>query len=78
MNGFGAIEWLARVGFVVKGVLYMVVGALALQVAASAGGRVTGTRGALTTVLGQLRNAAKERCCAFTQALASSAVVNVL
>ena len=53
MNGFGAIEWLARVGFVVKGVLYMVVGALALQVAASAGGRVTGTRGALTTVLGQ-------------------------
>ena len=53
MNGFGAIEWLARVGFLVKGVLYMVIGALALQVAASAGGRVTGTRGALMTVLGQ-------------------------
>ena len=53
MNGFGAIEWLARVGFLVKGVLYMVIGALALQVAAHAGGRVTGTRGALTTVLGQ-------------------------
>jgi len=50
MNGFGAIEWLARVGFLVKGVLYMVIGALALQVAAHAGGRVTGTRGALTTV----------------------------
>ncbi len=31
----------------------MVVGALAFQVAARAGGRVTGTRGALTTVLGQ-------------------------
>ncbi|HYM80749.1 MAG TPA: DUF1206 domain-containing protein, partial [Candidatus Limnocylindria bacterium] len=53
MNGFGAIAWLARVGFLVKGVLYMVIGALALQVAARAGGRVTGTRGALTTVLGQ-------------------------
>ena len=53
MNGFGAIRWLARVGFLVKGVLYMVIGALALQVAAKAGGRVTGTRGALTTVLGQ-------------------------
>ena len=53
MNGFGAIKWLARVGFLVKGVLYMVIGALALQVAAKAGGRVTGTRGALTTVLGQ-------------------------
>jgi hypothetical protein len=53
MNGFGAIKWLARGGFLVKGVLYMVIGALALQVAAKAGGRVTGTRGVLTTVLGQ-------------------------
>jgi hypothetical protein len=53
MNGFGAIEWLARVGFLVKGMLYMVVGALALQVAAREGGRITGTSGALTTVLGQ-------------------------
>ena len=53
MNGFGAIEWLARVGFLVKGVLYIVIGALALQVAASAGGRLTGMRGALTSVLGQ-------------------------
>ena len=39
MNGFGAIEWLARVGFLVKGVLYIVVGALA-SMAARAGGRV--------------------------------------
>src|SRR4029434_8648379 len=52
-NGLGEIKWVARVGFLVKGVLYMVIGALALQVAAKAGGRVTGTRGALTTVLGQ-------------------------
>ena len=51
MNGFGTIKWLARVGFLLKGVLYMVIGTLALQVAAKAGGRVTGTRGALTTIL---------------------------
>ena len=53
MTGFGALEWLARAGFLVKGVLYVVIGALALQVAARAGGRVTGMRGAFTTVLGQ-------------------------
>ena len=53
MTRFDVIELLARVGFLVKGVLYIVVGALALQVAARTGGRVTGTRGALTTVLGQ-------------------------
>lgn len=53
MNGFSAIEWLARVGCLVKGVLYIVIGALALQVAARAGGRVTGMQGALTAVLGQ-------------------------
>lgn len=53
MKGFDFLERLARAGFVVKGLLYMVVGALALQVAAGAGGRVTGTGGALTTVLGK-------------------------
>ena len=53
MRAFAAVERLARVGFLVKGLLYMVIGTLALQVAARAGGRVTGTRGALTTVLGQ-------------------------
>jgi hypothetical protein len=53
MNAFGAIEWLARVGFLVKGALYLVIGVLALQVVARAGGRVTGTRGALTTILAQ-------------------------
>jgi hypothetical protein len=26
MNAFGAIEWLARAGFLVRGVLYMVIG----------------------------------------------------
>jgi hypothetical protein len=53
MTAFAALETLARVGFIVKGVLYMVVGALALQVALAAGGRITGTSGALTTVLRQ-------------------------
>src|SRR5512146_3510817 len=53
MTGFGALELLARAGFLVKGVVYVVVGALALQVAAHLGGRVTGTRGAFTTVLAQ-------------------------
>jgi uncharacterized protein DUF1206 len=37
----------------VKGVVYIVVGALAFQVAAHLGGRVTGTRGVFTTVLAQ-------------------------
>ena len=53
MTGLGTIEPLARAGFLVKGVLYLVIGTLALQVAAREGGRVTGTRGALLTVLGQ-------------------------
>ncbi|HYN09031.1 MAG TPA: DUF1206 domain-containing protein [Vicinamibacterales bacterium] len=53
MNGFGALELLARAGFLVKGVLYLVVGTLALQLAGKVGGRVTGMRGAFTTVLAQ-------------------------
>jgi hypothetical protein len=53
MNGFHALQSLARAGFLVKGVLYMVIGALAIQVAFRAGGRFTGTQGALTAVLGQ-------------------------
>lgn len=53
MTGPGALELLARTGFLVKGVLYLVVGMLALRVAAHAGGRVTDTQGALVTVLGQ-------------------------
>ena len=53
MSASTALELLARVGFIVKGALYMVVGVLALQVALSAGGRVTGTSGALLTVVRQ-------------------------
>lgn len=53
MAGSAALALLARAGFLVKGALYMIVGVLALQVAASAGGRVTGTSGALLSVLRQ-------------------------
>src|SRR5215212_312497 len=53
MRTLGALEPLARAGFLVKGVLYLVIGTLALQLAAREGGRVTGTRGALLTVLAQ-------------------------
>jgi uncharacterized protein DUF1206 len=53
MNGFGALELLARTGFFVKGVIYIVIGALALQVAGRFGGRVTGVRGAFATALAQ-------------------------
>jgi hypothetical protein len=49
-----ALAPLARAGFLIKGILYLVIGTLALQVAAeTGGGRVTGTRGALLSVLGQ-------------------------
>ena len=53
MAASAALELLARVGFVVKGALYMIVGVLALQVAISAGGRITGTSGALLSVIQQ-------------------------
>jgi hypothetical protein len=47
------IERLARVGFAAKAVLYFVVGVLALRAALGDGGGTTGSRGALTTLLGQ-------------------------
>ena len=53
MSGFSVLERLARAGFLVKGVLYILIGVLALQVAMREGGRVTGTGGALRVVLGQ-------------------------
>jgi hypothetical protein len=47
------IERIARVGFAAKAVLYTVVGSLALQAAFGDGGRTTGSRGALTTLVRQ-------------------------
>jgi len=47
------IEYLARVGYAAKAVLYIVVGVLALESALGNGGRTTGSRGALTTLVRQ-------------------------
>ena len=47
------VERLARVGFAAKAVLYTVVGALALRAAMGAGGRTTGSKGALSTLVHQ-------------------------
>lgn len=46
-------DWMdtfARVGYVAKGVVYAVVGVLAVQVAVGAGGATTGTRGAIREI----------------------------
>src|SRR5512134_1496896 len=47
------IERFARVGFAAKAVLYTIVGVLAVQAAFGNGGRTTGSRGALATLLGK-------------------------
>jgi hypothetical protein len=46
------IEWLARLGYAAKAVLYATIGILAAQAAVGSRGRVTDTRGALRTVEG--------------------------
>lgn len=47
------IERFARVGYAAKALLYSLVGFLALQSAVGAGGRTTGSRGALVTLVRQ-------------------------
>lgn len=44
------VVWLARLGYAAKGVVYIVIGALALQVAMGSGGQTTGPRGALREI----------------------------
>jgi Domain of Unknown Function (DUF1206) len=44
---------LVRVGYAAKGVLYLLIGGLALQLALGEGGRLTDSRGALRTLLDQ-------------------------
>jgi len=44
------IEMVARIGFAAKALLYAIVGGLALQAALGAGGKTTGTKGALREV----------------------------
>ena len=47
------IERLARAGYVAKGSVYILIGVLALQAAAGAGGRTTGTAGVFQVILHQ-------------------------
>lgn len=47
------IETLARVGYASRGVLYMIIGALAITLALGSGGATTGSRGALQTIADQ-------------------------
>jgi hypothetical protein len=47
------IERLARAGYVAKGSVYILIGVLALQAAAGAGGRTTGATGVLQVILHQ-------------------------
>ena len=47
------IEFLARAGYAAKGVVYTLVGGLALMAAAGSRGQTTGSRGALRTLLDQ-------------------------
>jgi hypothetical protein len=49
----GGLELLVRTGFLVKGLIYITIGALALQVALRTGGRFTGSRGALAALVAQ-------------------------
>lgn len=48
-----AIQWLARAGYAAKGVVYCLVGALALLAAFGNGGQTTGSKGALQNLLGK-------------------------
>jgi hypothetical protein len=45
-----AFEWLARLGLVARGVVYGLIGALALALALGAGGKATNQQGALKTI----------------------------
>ena len=46
-------EWLARAGFVARGLIYAIIGVLALKLAVGHGGRLTDQQGALHTVARQ-------------------------
>lgn len=46
-------EWLARAGFVARGLIYGIIGILAIKLAAGAGGKTTNQQGALRTIAHQ-------------------------
>jgi hypothetical protein len=47
------LEWLARAGLVARGVVYALIGVLAVKVALGSGGETTDQQGALKTIAGQ-------------------------
>jgi uncharacterized protein DUF1206 len=49
----GSFEWLARGGFVARGVIYGIVGVLAIKLVVGAGGTTTNQQGALKTIAHQ-------------------------
>lgn len=46
-------SWLARAGFVARGLIYLIIGVLAIKLAAGAGGEATNQQGALKTIAQQ-------------------------
>jgi hypothetical protein len=49
----GAFEWLARAGFVARGLIYGIIGILAIKLAVGSGGTTTNQQGALKTIAHQ-------------------------
>jgi hypothetical protein len=47
------VVWLGRFGYAAKGIVYIIIGALAIQVALGSGGQTTGPSGALDTIARQ-------------------------
>jgi hypothetical protein len=49
----GGFEWLARAGFVARGLIYGIIGILAIKLAIGTGGTITNQQGALKTIAHQ-------------------------
>ena len=51
--GSDGFEWLARAGFLARGVIYGIIGVLAVKLAVGAGGKTTNQQGAMRTIAEQ-------------------------